>query len=299
MKQPRKRKSTVPDTATNTTSGVELRASAKLEASAKYEVKKTVQEVIPEDVTRAKVGAWLTIISPITHWAGLKGDELRYKRELLRLQQEETLLKIAKKYDKRRNKEKPTKQVPPKFLVPFLERASLEQPDSDLVDLWSNLLVSAAEEYNPHYVHFTSIISQLSSVQARLFAGLVKQHEEIAVIEEAYSLSMGYIDDCINKAYEEYLSIICENVTVFIGDVLESKGFVWASIAYESSNTLMRMRRGINFEVDYSILMALGLVKIVKAKVYSGDKDEESSIEVEYYDITTLGLAFAEACRLS
>jgi hypothetical protein len=71
---PRK-KTNAPDTS----------ASVKLEATAKasYVRKKKIMEVVPPDVTRAKTGAWLDLISPLTEWAGLKGDELRFKRTRL------------------------------------------------------------------------------------------------------------------------------------------------------------------------------------------------------------------------
>jgi len=35
------------------------------------------------------------MIKPITQWAGLKGDALEFKRKLLRIEQEETLLKVG------------------------------------------------------------------------------------------------------------------------------------------------------------------------------------------------------------
>jgi len=78
-------------------SALNINASAKIGASAKYEVKKTITEHIPEDVTRAKSGTWLTILSPITQWAGLVGDKLAHKRALLRIQQEETLAEIIQR----------------------------------------------------------------------------------------------------------------------------------------------------------------------------------------------------------
>jgi hypothetical protein len=115
-------------------------ATAKVAAIAKYEVKKQITEVIPEDVTRAKASAWLTLLSPITHWAGLKGDQLAHKRHLLRIQQEETLAEIAQRAMPRiKALGKPITPVPAKFLVPFLEKASLEEPDSRLNNIRQGL----------------------------------------------------------------------------------------------------------------------------------------------------------------
>lgn len=64
-----------------------IKGTAKAEAIAKavFERKKSITEVIPPDVTRAKAGRWLDLISPITEWAGLKGDALRFRRAQLRI----------------------------------------------------------------------------------------------------------------------------------------------------------------------------------------------------------------------
>src|SRR5260370_40995960 len=72
-------------------------AKVRLEASARatYAVKKTVHQVVPEDVTRARSKNWLDFLSPATEWAGLEGDRIRYRREILRLQHEEALAELA------------------------------------------------------------------------------------------------------------------------------------------------------------------------------------------------------------
>ena len=46
-----------------------------------------------------------------------------------------------------------------KFIVNYLEKALLEDKDDELVELWANLLISAAENYNPLQIHFVSVIS--------------------------------------------------------------------------------------------------------------------------------------------
>src|ERR1700738_4117712 len=73
-------------------------AIAKAEVSAKIvrQRKHSITEVIPPDVTRARAGAWLDILSPITEWAGLKGDALRHRRQQLRIQQEAALDRLAR-----------------------------------------------------------------------------------------------------------------------------------------------------------------------------------------------------------
>src|SRR4051812_35337167 len=109
-----------------------IRANAKAEliAKATYQRTHSTTATVPPDVTRAKASAWLDLISPVTEWAGLRGDQLRHKRELLRVQRDETLDRIARLAKKRLDEiERPINPVPTKFLMPFLERASLEEED--------------------------------------------------------------------------------------------------------------------------------------------------------------------------
>jgi hypothetical protein len=60
-------------------------------------------------------------------------------------------------------------RIPIKFMVPFLDQASLEDPNSILVDLWANLLASASENFNSQFLHFINIISHISSEQGVIF----------------------------------------------------------------------------------------------------------------------------------
>ena len=160
---------------------IEAVAKATAEAKVEYSHKTNVSVVVPEDVTRANASAWLDLISPMTQWAGLKGDALRHKRELLRIQQEEALAEIALRARQRLSKELGTlSPVPIKFMVPFPEQASLEE-DSTLVDLRANLLTSAAEEFDPHYIHSVGIISRLSPYSGPSSKGDNRNRERIGV----------------------------------------------------------------------------------------------------------------------
>ncbi|WP_194469539.1 hypothetical protein [Bradyrhizobium sp. CCBAU 51753] len=151
-------------------------AKAEVVAKAIYQRKHSTTQVIPPDVTRAKAGAWLTLISPITEWAGLKGDQLRHKRDLLRIQQEATLNRIAElANDKIAQEGRLVAAVPTKFLVPFLERASLEDGDSELCDRWSDLLVSAAGEYDPSMIRFSAVLAEIGSGEVQLLNRLVRK----------------------------------------------------------------------------------------------------------------------------
>ncbi len=144
-----------------------MQASARLEAVAKasFQRKKTVSEIIPPDVTRAKTARWLDLISPITEWAGLKGDALRHQRQQLRIQQEASLEKLASRVREKMHGRNPEHRIPTKIIVPVLEAASLEDPESPLIEWWADLLVSGANSGNLRPV-FTDIIKSLGNHEA-------------------------------------------------------------------------------------------------------------------------------------
>jgi hypothetical protein len=198
---------------------VSAKASAKFGAVAKatYERKKTTTEVIPRDVTRAKAGAWLDVISPITEWAGLKGDQLRHKRHLLRLQQEETLLRVGLLARERLQQLGVTPvPIPTKALVPILEKASLESPDSDLIQAWANLLASTAAQFDSEVMAFASILSEIGS-------------RERAIIEEMVGASgLGVWGDRARRATHgmtaEWL-INQETIKPILRDAMEKQDF--------------------------------------------------------------------------
>jgi hypothetical protein len=295
--------------------GPKLSASAKIEASAKLSLsrKKNVTEVIPPDVTRAKAGAWLDLVSPLTEWAGLKGDQLRHKRDILRLQREDVLLRIAQKAKQEIEREgKPIEAVPNKFLIPFLEQASLEDPDSGLVDLWASLLASASTNFKPYHIHFVSLISRLSGEQGKIFQSMLKTESandlELAVDfiglwYEAHSIKryMSRQLSDLEKRLEEPLS--SENLADMIVEKMKLPAVSIVHSAFEDERTndyfdvdFSYMTYNDEQEIDYSILEALGLVRRVDTDFFT--VSNHWSMVLVYYHLTTLGWHFANACRL-
>jgi len=55
-----------------------------------------------------------------------------------------------------------------KFLVPFLEKASLEELDSPLIDRWADLLASCSEDPPSAHPRFVQILSELTGKDAIL-----------------------------------------------------------------------------------------------------------------------------------
>jgi hypothetical protein len=300
----------------NRTSGrhlLDIQATAQIGASAKYEVQKTITEQVPEDVTRAKSAAWLTMLSPFTQWAGLIGDKLAHKRALLRIQQEETLLKIMQEAaPKLANIKSPIEPIPAKFLIPFLECASLEDPDSGLIRMWANLLVSSAKNYHGDNVYYVHLISQMSSLQARLFESIIGPRGPGSVLrsmEQNYFLGPDFLSENIREAFQQSKrhQNTLSQVWNLVSKTLNNEGVVIEHIDLgESRDPIDRQNDNYTngcpsysiyedeHENDYAILRGLGLVEYVDTGYF--EIDNKWKIKVMAHYVSSLGLRFAEAC---
>jgi Abortive infection alpha len=92
----------------------------------------------------------------------LLADQVRFARWRAAL----AIVERAKKVSE--EKELPRKAVPIRFLVPFLEKASLQDVDSDLAEMWSALLAKAQGQYEERYIGYIDILNKLSSSEAHI-----------------------------------------------------------------------------------------------------------------------------------
>lgn len=283
-------------------SAVSLSTTAGIEASARYIRERKTTEIIPPDVTRAKSRAWLDLLSPITEWAGLNGDKLRHKRDLLRLQREDTLNQIVTRAMQQVGER--TTLLPVKFLVPFLEQASLEEPDSALVELWANLLATAAGDYDPRHVHFSSIMSQISSKQASLFRELVSVRNEHELERTRDYVTQDYLPQRIQRHLIDNLkgNRIHAGIDSFLAGVETQFNISGIEVVFISVNAgdesfepeLGYSHYSDEIEADYEILEAVGLIRRVEVEVSIGRFDLYGA----YYAMTPLGYHFANACKV-
>ena len=275
----------------------EVNAIAKLEASAtaSYQHSKRITEVIPPDVTRAKVGAWLTLISPITEWAGLRGDQLRHKRDLLRIQQESVLTKIAQQAKEQLVRENwKTEPVPTKFLVPFLERASLEDEESELCKRWADLLVSAATGYDPSMIRFSAVLAEIGPGEVALLDRIVKRPRgkwPLHFIEDV-PLTFSNMDPSfeVNRLLE--LKQTDEEALRAIVEGLEYPGTICTYVAVNDWEEVPDEWTS-NDEDIASNLVSLGILHLVNGL---SSKIGEFQWYVCAYALTSFGFRFLKAC---
>jgi hypothetical protein len=107
------------------------------------------------------------------------GDQIRF----MRWKSAVRILNRAKTFCEQ-EKIKP-RDVPIKFIVPFLEAASFEDVESDgtLADMWSALFASAVSSYQARHVVYIDILKKLSSRDAEFITGL----RDAIMSEEIYA----------------------------------------------------------------------------------------------------------------
>jgi hypothetical protein len=282
-------------------------AKAELVAKATYQRKHLVTEEIPPDVTRAKAGAWLNLISPITEWAGLKGDALKFQRRLLRIQQEETLLRVAHSVREKMIGVTISQPVPRKILVPALEKASLEESDdSVMIDRWASLLASAAQKVKVQ-PRFVGILDEMTGKQAECLERIAfNRYEDFYFPRTIFSDSFlefaehhmgelfrsemlkvltreGEIDAAFEKIFDAFNR---PGVSLEVALISDNQGDMW-----DSSD-------GRGDHSDTSILESLGLIRFVVLKTEIALKRKKTKFEVSvyYHHLTKLGVEFCEVC---
>jgi hypothetical protein len=130
--------------------------------SARATLDARVSTEIPAQSTGRLVDAITDWFRPFTEHRGLRAD-------LIRLQREDVLIEIAKKAYRRLEIENAIPSpVPTKFLIPFLEKASLEDTDGFLIDRWADLLASSSMDPESAHPRFVQILSELGGAEAKL-----------------------------------------------------------------------------------------------------------------------------------
>ena len=124
----------------------------------------------PETVDKI-VDAVIGIISPIREASELAKDYIQYRRNVLKLVFDKALRAAASEQ---------MKAPPPKFMLEFADRASREDPESDLIELWAKLLSSACSDYDSSLQTFIRILDEIGPTEAKVL-------QQLASTTEGYS----------------------------------------------------------------------------------------------------------------
>jgi hypothetical protein len=256
---------------------------------------------IPKASAGRTVDALTDFIRPVTEAFGLVGDKIALRRQA-------TLLEIAKKTRERlaltRQSVKP---IPPKFLVPLLEKASLEDLSNEkLIKMWSNLLATAATEEVELIGQYTTILSEITSDQVKLMEQILRlsdidEPEDAGVfIDNYYMLNQsglpGRIEDI---AQTEDISLFADALATHFdisGVALDTINIYFQDASKQESTSIVSpdgVYRDSRF-YDFENLIRLGLLSKSEVKRFRiGIFD----IDVIYYVVTPVGVDLYACCN--
>lgn len=234
-------------------------------------------------------------LSPATEMLGLLGDAVRLARVSV-------AAKITRKAAEIGRENGLTLVAPPlKFLVPFFEKASLEEEeDADLLEMWANLLASAGSHYQDRMMRFTSILSEMGSAQVRLFDSIARNYDGVisdvdeaplfydfhdaALQEEVRRLAAETVDDAIEQmATHVSRPGVCVEI-IQIDPALKNEQMTdWNGDPIFSDE----------ITVDLQILTSLGLLQYANTGFVECNA---GFMIVSLYSYTELGFHFWQAC---
>jgi hypothetical protein len=123
---------------------------------------------VPDDVTRSALAFVQRLLGPIAEASDFISDKVRFYRFRSAVRTVELADQIVQRSGQH------IRQVPLKFLVPFLENCSLEDEDSELTKRWAALLARAATEPNPAFIAYINILSNIDPDEAKILSELWK-----------------------------------------------------------------------------------------------------------------------------
>lgn len=246
--------------------------------------------------------AALDFLSPVTEGAGFLGTKLRGYRM-------EAALKAtirAKQICEENNL--PINPVPPKFLLQWVEGASIENPeDETLINLWSNLLASESSNPSTGNLTFIRIIKELTREEAKCLVELANLNGDYPeALEDANDYAENFMSSKTDQdkflvkkispdtIYSEMLEtydipgLCLHNLSVSKGRYKEYPYDAVAETEYKQQIT--SKYRTISFD----ILEGLNLIKSKSFEI--GVPKSKLVVWGQFYYFTPLGAAFYCSC---
>lgn len=174
------------------------------------------------------------------------------------------------------------KRLPIKFLVPLMEKCSLEEEESELIELWARLLVSAASDFESKHALYVDILSQIGSNEA-----LLLRH----IWEDAKDKSYSELDMLLGL-YNQGSYWGSRNL-----EAIEREGEGFTMIVGSRSPVSEKLRGGGTEKQNVHSLLVLerqNLIKIQSHRAAGGSDQEHFIIKAV---LTPLGFDFVRCCE--
>jgi hypothetical protein len=241
------------------------------------------------------IDAVVDTFSPATETLGLLGDAVR----LARIEVAAAITRKAKVIADERGLK--LTAPPLKFLVPFFEKASIEDlSDDTLVAMWARLLMSAGSKFEARQMRYSTILSEMSSEQAHILQGIARNYGGVIgldVDQDAlfYELAERRLVSTLQRIDEKEPDAILARVLGEIG----IPGVCIVHLAYDqkpdgdyyewAEDEVYSDERS----VDLEILRSVGLIDRVATDFI---ELKHVDLTVTFYHMTELGFDFWSSC---
>lgn len=168
---------------------------------------------LPAEIPKTAVKFLQQLFGSVTEASEYFADKIRYARWKAAVRRVEDAAKFAKEHGLSCN------EVPIKFLVPFLEKASLEDESSELSRLWSKLLANASNKFEWKLALLPEILSQIGAAEALLLGQLVNSTLEWSSQEgrEEFVMDISGQERKVQLILTELMGGFCGNSSAYDG----------------------------------------------------------------------------------
>jgi hypothetical protein len=256
-----------------------------------------VQGTVPTKSMGRLLDALTDIIRPFTEKRGLKAD-------LIRLQRTEVAYRVAELAARRiQTSKRKVTPVPLKALVPLLEKASLEDPrDKTMINLWANLLASAATGRQNNVPRYVSILSEINGKQARLIQSIMLKDRDPEQIEIRCELLQDHLwsidqagvilrlkQEVKRVSVDRIIDVVVEHVDTFgvaLNDVIVNKG----AQQWDTGGLFPLDKNRLDIEILESL-------KLLKDGSFKDAPFKGFELSVFFYNVTPLCIDMFAACN--
>lgn len=226
------------------------------------------------------------LLGPVAEAADFLSDKIRF----MRWKSAQRTLELAEEIAFDRGIE--IKEVPVKFLVPFLEKCSLEEENSELVKKWAELLATAISEYDNKLISYADILAQLGPGEVKLLEEMWDKTDPMKMGNALHMAAMYGRFDSSNKLLDFH------NFKTEPNSEVDSDGrsIMCGVIAVRKEGEENFLMQTGSYLHDYKefTLERLGLVRVMADQTRL-DEDHDSFILKS--QLTPLGYHFVKACR--
>ncbi len=256
---------------------------------------------IPSEVSGGLVSALTDIIRPFTENRGLKADRIRLQRMDVAIQIAQKARNIAEVENL------PLNPIPTKLIVPFLEKASTEEPeDETMQDRWAALLLSASKNYQAKHLTFVDILSRLSADELKILEEICFAYKGFP--ETAYPNNHVDRNKQLIIAQSHNLKVLPpgkekEAYDAFIGaTALNYGGHIHASVLRHDGSSVWFYTDYKPNGPRYTSLEILQHERLIDIRRLELDVElvtkfgQPSKLDFGYFEMTKLGISFVMEC---